>query len=475
MSKATELAEKLAKLNIADMYENDFFLTWEKTDDEIEAVFAVADALRDLRERNKSTKIFDSGLGISIFRDNSTRTRFSFASACNLLGLEVADLDEKKSQIAHGETVRETATMISFMADVIGIRDDMYIGKGNAYMHEFMDSVTQAHEDGELEQKPTLVNLQCDIDHPTQAMADALHIIHEFGGVENLKGKKIAMSWAYSPSYGKPLSVPQGIIGLLTRFGMDVVLAHPEGYEVMGDVVEVAKKNAAEAGGKFSITNDMKEAFKDADVVYPKSWAPFAAMEVRTDLYGKGDFDGIDKLEKELLEIPSRIDHQNDLISKCEDDIGYCTEWRKANPPVTENKLKKEAAQKRKDLRETIGNAVRNNILQTTENPLMVYRGFAIVLPTNMTSERPHVWLVRSGRYPVELGDTDTGNLIRIDNALDTLDEHLEKLKNGLQMFKKRQSDIKSELEKDEGYADKIEYYRNKVDELDEKLGAKEK
>ena len=312
MSKTKELAEKLAKLNIADMYENDFFLTWEKTDDEIEAVFAVADALRDLRERNKSTKIFDSGLGISIFRDNSTRTRFSFASACNLLGLEVADLDEKKSQIAHGETVRETATMISFMADVIGIRDDMYIGKGNAYMHEFVDSVTQAYHDGELEQKPTLVNLQCDIDHPTQSMADALHIIHEFGGVENLKGKKIAMSWAYSPSYGKPLSVPQGIIGLLTRFGMDVVLAHPEGYEVMSDVVEVAKKNAAENGGKFSITNDMKEAFKDADVVYPKSWAPFAAMEVRTDLYGKGDFDGIDKLEKELL--AQNATHQDWLV-----------------------------------------------------------------------------------------------------------------------------------------------------------------
>ena len=245
MSKAKELAEKLAKLDIANMYENDFFLTWEKTDDEIAAIFTVADALRDLRERNKSTRIFDSGLGISIFRDNSTRTRFSYASACNLLGLEVQDLDEKKSQIAHGETVRETATMISFMADVIGIRDDMYIGKGNAYMHEVVDSVTQAAKDGELEQKPTLVNLQCDIDHPTQSLADALHIIHEFGGVENLKGKKIAMSWAYSPSYGKPLSVPQGIIGLLTRFGMDVVLAHPEGYEVMEDVVKVAEKNAA--------------------------------------------------------------------------------------------------------------------------------------------------------------------------------------------------------------------------------------
>lgn len=296
-----EYIDKLDKLDVSKMYENDFFLTWEKTDDEIAAVFTVADALRRLRENNISTKIFDSGLGISIFRDNSTRTRFSFASACNLLGLEVQDLDEKKSQVAHGETVRETATMISFMADVIGIRDDMYIGKGNAYMHEVIDSVTQANNDGVLEQKPTLVNLQCDIDHPSQTLADALHIIHEMGGVENLKGKKIAMTWAYSPSYGKPLSVPQGIIGLLTRFGMDVVLAHPEGYEVMEDVVEVAEKNAEEAGGKFTITNDMKEAFKDADVVYPKSWAPYIAMEKRTDLYGKGDFDGIDKLEKELL------------------------------------------------------------------------------------------------------------------------------------------------------------------------------
>ena len=296
-----EYIDKLDKLDVSKMYENDFFLTWEKTDDEIAAVFTVADALRRLRENNISTKIFDSGLGISIFRDNSTRTRFSFASACNLLGLEVQDLDEKKSQVAHGETVRETATMISFMADVIGIRDDMYIGKGNAYMHEVIDSVTQANNDGVLEQKPTLVNLQCDIDHPSQTLADALHIIHEMGGVENLKGKKIAMTWAYSPSYGKPLSVPQGIIGLLTRFGMDVVLAHPEGYEVMEDVVKVAEKNAEEAGGKFTITNDMKEAFKDADVVYPKSWAPDIAMEKRTDLYGKGDFDGIDKLEKELL------------------------------------------------------------------------------------------------------------------------------------------------------------------------------
>ena len=301
MSNVKQYTDKLQKLNFQDMYEGDFFLTWEKSREELEAVFTVADALRHLRENNISTKIFDSGLGISLFRDNSTRTRFSFASACNLLGLEVQDLDEGKSQIAHGETVRETANMSSFMADVIGIRDDMYIGKGNTYMHEVVDAVTAGNKDGVLEQKPTLVNLQCDIDHPTQVMADALHLINLFGGVENLKGKKLAMTWAYSPSYGKPLSVPQGVIGLMTRLGMDVTLAYPEGYEVMEDVVEVAKKNAAEQGGKFEITNSMAEAFQDADVVYPKSWAPFKAMEERTELYGKGDMEGIKALEKRLL------------------------------------------------------------------------------------------------------------------------------------------------------------------------------
>ena len=294
--------DKLNSLNFAEMYNGDFYLTWDKTQDELEAIFTVADALRYMRENNISTKIFESGLGISLFRDNSTRTRFSFASACNLLGLEVQDLDEGKSQVAHGETVRETANMVSFMADVIGIRDDMYIGKGHTYQKEFMDAVTEGNQAGILEQKPTLVNLQCDIDHPTQAMADALHIIHEFGGIENLKGKKVAMTWAYSPSYGKPLSVPQGIVGLMTRFGMDVVLAHPEGYEIMPEVEEVAKKNAELSGGSFNKVNTMAEAFKDADVVYPKSWAPFAAMEKRTVLYGNGDMAGVKALELELLE-----------------------------------------------------------------------------------------------------------------------------------------------------------------------------
>jgi knotted carbamoyltransferase YgeW len=296
-----EKIKQLSQLETTGMYLDDFLLTWDRQDDEIAAVYRVAEILMDLRKNNISPRVFDSGLAVSLFRDNSTRTRFSYSSAANLLGLTVQDLDEGKSQIAHGETVRETANMVSFMADVIGIRDDMYIGKGNTYMREVAASVSQGYAAGILEQRPTLVNLQCDIDHPTQSMADALHLIQHFGGLEQLKGKKIAMSWAYSPSYGKPLSVPQGIIGLMTRFGMDVVLAHPEGYEVMPEVEAVARKNAEMSGGSFSKTGSMADAFADADIVYPKSWAPFNAMEKRTELYGNNDMDGIKVLEKELL------------------------------------------------------------------------------------------------------------------------------------------------------------------------------
>ena len=293
--------DELAKLDFSKMYNEDFLLTWEKSTDELRALYAVADALRNLRERNISTRLFESGLAVSLFRDNSTRTRFSYASGSNLLGLQLMDLDEGKSQIAHGETVRETATMISFMADVIGIRDDKFIGKGDAYMREVSASVKQAFEDGVLDHRPTLVSLQSDMDHPTQSTADILYLINEFGGLENLRGKKVAVTWAYSPSYGKPLSCPQSLITLLSRFGMDVTLAHPEGYDLMPELVDVAGKFAAESGATFKKTYNMAEAFEGADIVIPKSWAPYAAMEKRTNLYAAGDDAGIDALEKELL------------------------------------------------------------------------------------------------------------------------------------------------------------------------------
>jgi knotted carbamoyltransferase YgeW len=283
------------------LFGKDFLLTWEKSLNNLETILTVAEDLKMLRDRNISPRCFDSGLAISQFRDNSTRTRFSFASAANLLGLAVQDLDEGKSQIAHGETVRETSAMISFLSDIIGIRDDMFLGAGNAYMREVGTALDEAFADGVLPQRPGIINLQCDIDHPTQSMADLLHLKTVFGSLENLKGKKIAMTWAYSPSYGKPLSVPQGIIGLMTRFGMQVDLAYPEGYGLIPDVVELAGKQAKESGGNFRVVNSMEDAFAGADIVYPKSWAPFHVMQQRTGLLRKNDHDGLKTLEKDCL------------------------------------------------------------------------------------------------------------------------------------------------------------------------------
>ena len=300
MNTLKKQLDELQKLKF-NSYGKDFLLTWEKSEDELRAVVALAELFSDMHRAGRSFRTFDTGLAISIFRDNSTRTRFSFASAANSLGLGLTDLDEEKSQIAHGETVRETANMISFMAEVIGIRDDMYLGEGNRYMREVSAAVQEGFEKGVLHQRPNVINLQCDIDHPTQAMADLVHLKNHFGSLEKLRGKKIAMSWAYSPSYGKPLSVPQGIIGLMTRFGVDVTLAHPEGYGLIPDVIGIAKKNAAKSGGKFEVVSSMEEAFRGADVVYPKSWAPYGVMQRRTPLLHADDRDGLKALEQECL------------------------------------------------------------------------------------------------------------------------------------------------------------------------------
>jgi len=296
-----KFTDKLSKLDTEKMYLNDFILTRDKTDDEIEAVFTVADALKYLRKNNTSARIFDSGLAIGLFKDDSVKTRFSFASAANMLGLTVQNLDENKIQTTQNETVRETMNMVSFMAEIIGIRDYIHIGKGNTFMQEAVQAVQHGFEEGVLEQRPTFINLQCDVDHPTQTMADMLHIINHFDGAENLKGKKIAMSWAYSPSFGKPLSVPQGVISLMTRFGMEVGLAHPEGYELPDEIINIAEENTKKSGGKFYKTDEMMDAFHDADIVYPVNWTPYTAMKKRTELYDNGDDNGITALEKEVL------------------------------------------------------------------------------------------------------------------------------------------------------------------------------
>ena len=284
-----------------ELYGKDFLLTWENSLDNLKAIMAVAEILQSLHWEKKPFRIFDYGLAVSIFRDNSTRTRFSFASAVNALGLALAELDEVKSQIAHGETVRETANMISFLTEVIGIRDDMYPGEGHSYMLEVAEAVNDGFQNRVLAQRPMILNLQSDLDHPTQCLADLLKLKSYFGDLNQLKGKKIAMSWAYSPSYGKPLSVPQGIINLMSRFGMEVVLAYPEGYDLLPETVNSAQAFAEQSGGSFRITHSMTDAFTDADVVYPKSWAPMTVMQERTRLLKEGNLQALQALEKQCL------------------------------------------------------------------------------------------------------------------------------------------------------------------------------
>lgn len=282
-------------------YGHDFLRTWDKSVDHLKATLAVAQNLRDWHAKGISPKVFTSGIAVSIFRDKSTRTKYSYAAAANVLGLEIEDLDEKKSQIAHGETIMETVNMLSFLTRTIGIRDDIYLGVGHEYMKEVARAADWGFQNGVLDQRPSVINLQCDQDHPTQSMSDLLHLANYFGGLDKLRGKNLTMSWAYSPSYGKPLSVPQGVIALLPRFGVNVTLAYPKGYNLIPEIEAYAAGETKKNGSMFRVSHNMKEAFVNADIVYPKSWASFAVMQQRTELLKKHDEAGLLTLEKEAL------------------------------------------------------------------------------------------------------------------------------------------------------------------------------
>jgi len=300
LEKIRPLLKQLDHLK-TNLHQKDFLLTWEQSADDLRAVLLAAEVLEEMWRANISSRVFQGGLAVSNFRDKSTRTRFSFASAASLLGLSCQDLDESKSQLSHGETVRETASMISFLTEVIGIRDDLFIHEGHKYMFEVATAIEDGFGEGVLPQRPAVINLQCDRDHPTQSLSDLMHLQKTFGSLEALRGKRIAMTWGYSPSYGKPLSVAQGIITLMTRFGMEVVLAHPEGYDVIPELEQTAAKHASESGGSFTKLHSMEEAFANADIVYPKSWAPYTIMERRTALLRAGESKALEELERECL------------------------------------------------------------------------------------------------------------------------------------------------------------------------------
>ena len=237
----------------------DYIATQDWTTDELESVLEVAADLKRRFALGEPTRVLPDRTLFMIFFDKSTRTRNAFEAGMTQLGGHAHDLTPDVMQISHGESPKDTGIILSRYGHGIAIRHDLEPGAGDRYIR---DVATFADV--------PVINLQSDVDHPTQTIADLMTIREKFR--DGVRGLKIAVSWAYAPSYAKPMSVPQGLVSLMTRFGLDVVLAHPPEYTLMEDVLADARRNAELGGGRFEVVHDMDAAFEDADIVYPKSW-----------------------------------------------------------------------------------------------------------------------------------------------------------------------------------------------------------
>jgi N-acetylornithine carbamoyltransferase len=237
----------------------DWIVTQEWKTTEIDQLLALSAQLKSHFRAGKPTLVLPHKTIFLLFFDNSTRTRNSFEAGATQLGAHAHFVSSETTQVAHGESGKDTGIILSRYGHGIAIRHDKIPGEGNAYLREVARWADAP-----------VFNMQCDIDHPCQTLSDLMTIREKLGS--DLRGRRIAVSWAYTHTYAKPLSVPQGLITLLTRFGMDVVLAHPPEFKLMEDQLKIAAANAGASGGSFAITHSMEEAFTAADIVYPKSW-----------------------------------------------------------------------------------------------------------------------------------------------------------------------------------------------------------
>jgi len=237
-----------------------FITTQDWSIQELKTLFALTKRLKlEHATGNFQNYLNGKSLGM-IFFDPSTRTRTSFEAAMTQLGGHSIFFAPQTMQISHGEGSFDTARVLSGYLQAIAVRFCKY-GEGNRYLEELRSAASVP-----------IVNMQCDVYHPAQILADYFTITEHFG--ENTRGLKLGVSWTYAPNYMRPVSVPQSLILMMPRFGIDVTLAHPPEFKLMPHILEQAQKNAAEAGVKFTVTDQMDEAFKDADVVIPKSWGP---------------------------------------------------------------------------------------------------------------------------------------------------------------------------------------------------------
>ncbi len=228
--------------------------------EEVETVLDVAWDLKRKRALGEPHAYLRDKALAMLFFFTSTRTRGSFEAGMAQLGGHAAFIDSQTTQISHGDTAKEIGEIYGRYFDGIAIRQcDWQFG--NQYLNE----VARAS-------RAPVLNMQCDVYHPFQCLADLMTIQEKLG--RDLRRRKVVVSWAYAASYSKPLSVPQSLILQMTRFGCDVVLAHPPEFKLMPDIMDQARDNARKHHVGFDVTDNMDEAFKDADVVYPKSWGP---------------------------------------------------------------------------------------------------------------------------------------------------------------------------------------------------------
>jgi ornithine carbamoyltransferase len=244
----------------SDLTGKDFISTADWSIDELDVALDVSHELKAAFKGGRAHRLLPDKTLFMIFLDLSTRTRNAFEAGMTQLGGHAHFIDANTSQIAHGESPRDMGTILSSYGHGIAIRHDKAPGEGNRYMRE-----VAAHADAPV------INLQCDEDHPTQQLADMM-TIEEVLKNRDLTGVKVCVSWAYAPSYAKPMSVPQGLALLLPRFGADVTIARPPEYRLMPHVMERARALVAEGGGSITEVDDMDAGFEDAHVVYPKSW-----------------------------------------------------------------------------------------------------------------------------------------------------------------------------------------------------------
>jgi knotted carbamoyltransferase YgeW len=285
---------------LAALLGRSLLVTEDWTRPELETLLAVARRFEAADRAGRTLTLLRDQLAYAMFFDNSTRTKSAWAGAAARLGMHPVIVDGTSTQIAHGETAVETGAMLGMNAHALGVRHDLILGEGNRFMREVQRGIDEYLAATGNPRKVPVVNLQCDIDHPTQTLADLLWLQERFPG--GLEGRKIAVSWAYSPSYAKPLSVPQGLIMLLTRFGADVTLTHPEGYGLTEPCLTAARHHAEQSGGHFRVAGAMDRAFDDAEVVYPKSWGPHDLMLDRVEANRAHDTRRMGDIERRALE-----------------------------------------------------------------------------------------------------------------------------------------------------------------------------